>query len=273
MPATSTTEYIIVMSLVPTCGRVSPDATVETINFGTPTGNARIALLAITVPADPPRPAIPSSRPSPYSFAEMTAAPRVIAAIARPLLPDRTSSARSSPPACATSARSTSAEIVGDPRTPTSTTSGSAPCWAMRSRRKRASSPLVSSAAMTTTVFGMGVTLTPDPSPGARERGDDESTRSPLPRTGRGGEGVRVASAVLLAPSRNSWTATGLPVRLLSIAAKIRATDCRLSSTLVRIGSPPSSQARNCSTSHPCAHRGRSLSGTCSWRPLRTSGS
>ena len=42
-PAMSTTEYIIVTSTAPTYGRVSPDATVETISFGTPTGSARIA--------------------------------------------------------------------------------------------------------------------------------------------------------------------------------------------------------------------------------------
>jgi hypothetical protein len=42
-PAMSTTEYIIVTSTAPTYGRVSPDATVETRSFGTPTGSARIA--------------------------------------------------------------------------------------------------------------------------------------------------------------------------------------------------------------------------------------
>ena len=43
IPAMSTTEYIIAMSTAPTYGRVSPEATVETISFGTPTGSARIA--------------------------------------------------------------------------------------------------------------------------------------------------------------------------------------------------------------------------------------
>ena len=42
-PEMSTTEYIIVTSTAPTYGRVSPEATVETISFGTPTGSARIA--------------------------------------------------------------------------------------------------------------------------------------------------------------------------------------------------------------------------------------
>ncbi len=54
IPATSTTEYIIVTSTVPTYGLVSPDATVETISFGTPTGSARIAFVAIVVPPVPP---------------------------------------------------------------------------------------------------------------------------------------------------------------------------------------------------------------------------
>ena len=43
MPAMSTTEYIIVTSTEPTYGLVSPEATVETISFGTPIGSRRIA--------------------------------------------------------------------------------------------------------------------------------------------------------------------------------------------------------------------------------------
>ena len=34
IPAMSTTEYIIVTSTAPTYGRVSPEATVETMSFG-----------------------------------------------------------------------------------------------------------------------------------------------------------------------------------------------------------------------------------------------
>src|SRR4029079_18816193 len=41
--AMSTTEYIIVTSTEPTYGPVSPDATVETMSFGTPIGSCRIA--------------------------------------------------------------------------------------------------------------------------------------------------------------------------------------------------------------------------------------
>jgi hypothetical protein len=53
-PAMSTTEYIIVMSLIPTYGRVSPEASVETMTFGKPTGNARMADVPMVVPAEPP---------------------------------------------------------------------------------------------------------------------------------------------------------------------------------------------------------------------------
>jgi len=42
-PAMSTTEYIIVTSTEPTYGPVSPEATVETMSFGTPIGSCRIA--------------------------------------------------------------------------------------------------------------------------------------------------------------------------------------------------------------------------------------
>ena len=63
-PEMSTTEYIIVTSTAPTYGRVSPDATVETSSFGTPTGSARIARAAIDEPPEPPSARMPSSRPS-----------------------------------------------------------------------------------------------------------------------------------------------------------------------------------------------------------------
>jgi hypothetical protein len=60
----STTEYIIVTSTAPTYGRVSPDATVETISFGTPTGRARIAVVATDVPPEPPSARTPCKRTS-----------------------------------------------------------------------------------------------------------------------------------------------------------------------------------------------------------------
>ena len=54
MPCTSVTEYIMQMSLGPTYGRVSPEAIVDTITFGTPIGSARIACVASVVPPEPP---------------------------------------------------------------------------------------------------------------------------------------------------------------------------------------------------------------------------
>ena len=58
-PATSVTEYIIAMSAGPTYGATLPDATVETITFGRPTGSARIPGVMIAVPPDPPMPMMP----------------------------------------------------------------------------------------------------------------------------------------------------------------------------------------------------------------------
>ena len=53
------TEYIIAMSAGPTYGATLPDATVETITFGRPTGSARIPGVMIAVPPDPPMPMMP----------------------------------------------------------------------------------------------------------------------------------------------------------------------------------------------------------------------
>ncbi len=64
IPAMSTTEYIIAMSVVPTYGRVSPEATVETRSLGTPTGRACIAAEMREEPPEPPIPRIPWSLPS-----------------------------------------------------------------------------------------------------------------------------------------------------------------------------------------------------------------
>ena len=51
------------MSLSPTNCRTMPDASVLTITFGTPSGSARIAAVAMVVPADPPRPRTPDTSP------------------------------------------------------------------------------------------------------------------------------------------------------------------------------------------------------------------
>src|SRR2546429_479818 len=54
----------MVTSEAPMYGRVSPEPTVETISFGTPTGRPLIAAPAIDGLPEPPTEATPSSRPS-----------------------------------------------------------------------------------------------------------------------------------------------------------------------------------------------------------------
>ena len=159
-PAMSTTEYIIVTSTAPTYGRVSPDATVETISFGTPTGSARIACVAIDEPPEPPSARIPSSRPSRCSCDTTRSAPSAIAVTAAPRSPAAASSATFD----ANSSRPMSGMTEGS-FTPASTSSTSTPCSSSRSRRNAYSVPLVSSVPSKTTV---GTTRAPR---AARRRG------------------------------------------------------------------------------------------------------
>ena len=57
------------------------------MSLGTPTGNARMAAVAMVVPADPPRPRTPASRPSRCRPAASLAAPFAASATARPRSP------------------------------------------------------------------------------------------------------------------------------------------------------------------------------------------
>ncbi len=57
----STTALSMKMSLSPTNCRTVPDASVLSMTFGTPSGSARIAAVAMVVPADPPSPSTPAS--------------------------------------------------------------------------------------------------------------------------------------------------------------------------------------------------------------------
>ncbi len=114
-PAMSTTEYIIAMSTAPTYGRVSPDPTVDTISFGTPTGSRCIACVTSDVPPVPPMPTTPSSRPSRCSRSTMAAAPRDMVSTAAPRSPAAASSSTSAPAARATSRRGTSARSPAPP--------------------------------------------------------------------------------------------------------------------------------------------------------------
>ncbi len=75
IPEMSTTEFIIKMSDEPMKCPTEPEASVLTITFGTPIGSARIAAVAIVVPADPPRPKTPVSFPSACQHETSAAAP------------------------------------------------------------------------------------------------------------------------------------------------------------------------------------------------------
>ncbi len=161
-PAMSTTEYIIVTSTEPTYGLVSPEATVETISFGTPIGNSRIAWVTSAEPPDPPRPPIASRRPSAWSRFTISAAPRAIVSTAAPRSPARASSPTSAPAAAATSSRGTSGEASGSPTIPASTRTTSTPCSRIRSARYAYSRPFVSSVPTRTTV---GISSPPCPPP------------------------------------------------------------------------------------------------------------
>jgi hypothetical protein len=90
MPWTSVTEYIMQMSDGPTKRFTSPDATVETMIFGTPTGNRCMAGVASDVPPEPPAEMIPArSRRVTMKRSKASA----IARIALPRSPENTARA------------------------------------------------------------------------------------------------------------------------------------------------------------------------------------
>ena len=151
-PAMSTTEYIIVTSTEPTYGLVSPEATVETISFGTPMGSLRIACVTSADPPEPPRPPIASSLPSTWRRSTISAAPRAIVSTAAPRSPAAARDATSAPAAAATSSRVTSGAASGSPTMPASTRITSTPCSRILSARKAYSRPFVSSVPTRTTV-------------------------------------------------------------------------------------------------------------------------
>src|SRR5690349_14797489 len=135
----------MVTSFAPMYGRVSPEASVETISFGRPTGSSRIAAAATEALPEPPIAAMPCRRPSRCRRSATMPAPRPLTSMAWPRSPARTRSACSAPAALATSSRATSAETCGSPITPASISTTRAPSSAMRSRRNAYSWPLVSS--------------------------------------------------------------------------------------------------------------------------------
>ena len=124
---------------------MSPADIVDTISFGTPTGNARIAAVAIAVFPDPPAPSTPSIAPAAWRRLASLAAPSAIARTAPPR----------SPASCALiSSRAMSGFTVGGPPVPTSASSTSTPAWRSRERRKASSSPFVSRVPISKTATG-----------------------------------------------------------------------------------------------------------------------
>ena len=83
-PATSTTEYIIVISDEPTYGAVLPLATVETMSLGSPIGSARMAGVISAVPPLPPMPMTPATRPARCSARRYDAKASLMSATAKP---------------------------------------------------------------------------------------------------------------------------------------------------------------------------------------------
>ena len=149
----SPTENIIVMSEMPTYDEVSPEATVETITFGTPYGRARITAVHAAVPCSPPSPITPWTSPRPMRCSSSFVAPADITgcAASRDLPAFRAASAV--PPARATWARVRSARVAGVLITPMSTRSARLPSASSCSRRNSASCPFVSSVARTAMTF------------------------------------------------------------------------------------------------------------------------
>ena len=79
-PEISATECIMMMSRVPTYGRVMPEAMVEIITFGRPNGNARITAVPSDVPMDPPTPITPEISPRRYRSCAQRIAPSIMTA-------------------------------------------------------------------------------------------------------------------------------------------------------------------------------------------------
>ena len=150
-PEKSATELSMTMSLMSTNGLVSPDAIVETMTLGTPSGSARIAAVPTVVPPEPPIASTPRSSPRSLMSDSADAAPFAMTSMAAARFPAWRSSARSPPPRCAVSAALTSGTIAGSSLTPKSRSRTAIPSASSSPRRNRASSGLVSSEAIRTT--------------------------------------------------------------------------------------------------------------------------
>ena len=130
-PARSVTAGIIAMSETSTKGATSPEASVETMSFGRPSGSRRMPAVTIEVPPPPPMPTTPAMSPRPAMKAAK-AAP--IAATAAPRSSSPSTASAPSGWCAATSAAVTSTGTCAA-RVPTSTLSTRAPAAAMASAR------------------------------------------------------------------------------------------------------------------------------------------
>ena len=132
------------------------------MSLGTPTGNARMAAVAIEVPPLPAMPRMPPSRPAAYRSATTLTRPSLMTCMARALsLPPR-SSAMPAPPA-----RGDLVVIDIGPKRRIAhhaevNYNGFYPARRIRSRAKWNSSPLVSRAPTNTTGFGTAASLMSD---------------------------------------------------------------------------------------------------------------
>ena len=151
-PSASTTEGIMMMSLVPTYWATLPEAMVETITLGTPTGRARMAGVAREVPPLPPMERMPSSLPRAKSSGTSFSAPRAITSMASPRSFLAASAARSTPTAAATSALLTSGVNRGS-KTPVWMQRVWRPAASIRSLMYLNSFPLVSNVPRIAMVF------------------------------------------------------------------------------------------------------------------------
>ena len=136
-PARSVMAGIMMMSDTSTNADVSPEASVETMSFGTPSGRARMPAVAIDVPPPPPMPMIPTMS------ALVTMNRANAAAIPATASPRSVPERRPGGPNAAMVSAAMSGTIFGG-RVPTSTTSGEPPSCLIRSDTKASSSPFVS---------------------------------------------------------------------------------------------------------------------------------
>ncbi len=83
-PLMSTTECIMRMSRTPTQCLTCPLAKVLTMSLGMPKGKARIAAVAMVVPAEPPKASTPSTCPLASKSRSSLVVPFAAASMARP---------------------------------------------------------------------------------------------------------------------------------------------------------------------------------------------